>query len=164
MHVPYLKVKSMRVDLDNVRSDFEAEKFVWRVVLHRGSGKKALHCTPRFADVERVMRKHRLDELEAALIASFGKNLPSASAFQQAHVANGGQGLNPEKALATIKSIVDRVFPESGYADVVVPAGESAIAMGRADLPIRVAAALYACLWLVKGMAQPMKQLMVQVS
>lgn len=164
MHVPYLKVKSMRVDLDNVQSDFEAEKYAWRVVLHRGSGKKALHCTPRFADVERSMRQHGLEELDAALIAAFGKNLPSASMFQQAHIANDGQALGPENALATIKTIVDRLFPESEYVDVVVPAGESAIAIGRPDLPIRVAAALYACLWLVRGIGQPMKQLLVQAS
>lgn len=164
MHVPYLKVRSMRVDLDNIQSDFDAGKYVWRVVLHRGSGKKALNCTPKFADVKRSMRGHGLEKLEAALIASFGTHLPSASAFQQAHLANGGQGLGPEKALTTIKIIVDQLFPEKEYADIYVPGGESTMAIGREDLPIRVAAALYACLWLVNGMGQPMTQLLAQVS
>ena len=42
IHVPYLKINQLRVELDNIDSDFENSTFVWRCLLHKGSGKKAL--------------------------------------------------------------------------------------------------------------------------
>jgi DNA (cytosine-5)-methyltransferase 1 len=42
IHVPYLKINQLRVELDNITSDFENSKFVWRCLLHKGSGKTAL--------------------------------------------------------------------------------------------------------------------------
>ena len=42
IHVPYLKINQLRVELDNITSDFENSKFIWRCLLHKGSGKNAL--------------------------------------------------------------------------------------------------------------------------
>jgi DNA (cytosine-5)-methyltransferase 1 len=42
IHVPYLKINQLRVELDNITSDFENSTFVWRCLLHKGSGKSAL--------------------------------------------------------------------------------------------------------------------------
>lgn len=43
IHVPYLKINQLRVELDNITSDFENSKYIWRCLLHKGSGKKALN-------------------------------------------------------------------------------------------------------------------------
>jgi len=43
IHVPYLKINQLRVELDNITSDFENSKFIWRCLLHKGSGKTALN-------------------------------------------------------------------------------------------------------------------------
>jgi len=42
IHVPYLKINQLRVELSNVTSDFENNVFQWNCILHKGSGKKAL--------------------------------------------------------------------------------------------------------------------------
>jgi DNA (cytosine-5)-methyltransferase 1 len=42
IHVPYLKINQLRVELDNITSDFDNSIFKWRCILHKGSGKKAL--------------------------------------------------------------------------------------------------------------------------
>lgn len=42
VHVPYLKIKQLRVELDNLESDFKNNDFRWRCLLHKGSGPKAL--------------------------------------------------------------------------------------------------------------------------
>ena len=42
VHVPYFKINQLRVELDNITSDFENSTFKWRCLLHKGSGKKAL--------------------------------------------------------------------------------------------------------------------------
>jgi hypothetical protein len=41
IHIPYIKINQLRIELDNVMSDFENLNFVWRCVIHKGSGKNA---------------------------------------------------------------------------------------------------------------------------
>ena len=42
VHVPYMKIKQLRVELDNLESDFENENIIWNCYLHKGSGKNAV--------------------------------------------------------------------------------------------------------------------------
>ena len=54
IHVPNLKINQLRVELDNITSDFENSKFTWRCLLHKGSGKNALKTSfenSRFCDI-----------------------------------------------------------------------------------------------------------------
>ena len=40
-HIPYLKLKGVRVELTNKESNFKEQKFKWLTHIHKGSGKKA---------------------------------------------------------------------------------------------------------------------------
>jgi DNA (cytosine-5)-methyltransferase 1 len=42
MHVPNLKIRQLRVELDNMSSDFDNNHFVWKSSLHKGAGKNAM--------------------------------------------------------------------------------------------------------------------------
>jgi DNA (cytosine-5)-methyltransferase 1 len=42
IHIPNLKINQLRVELDNITSDFDKSQYIWRCVLHKGSGKHAL--------------------------------------------------------------------------------------------------------------------------
>jgi hypothetical protein len=42
IHIPNLKINQLRVELDNITSNFEKSQYIWRCVLHKGSGKNAL--------------------------------------------------------------------------------------------------------------------------
>ena len=59
VHVPYLKVNQLRVELDNITSDFEQSTFVWRCVLHKGSGKKAMQTQLNNTKVHPIISNHR---------------------------------------------------------------------------------------------------------
>ena len=44
IHVPYMKINQLRVELDNMKSEFigaDTKNFEWEASLHKGSGKKA---------------------------------------------------------------------------------------------------------------------------
>lgn len=54
IHVPNIKINQLRVELDNITSDFVNSKFTWRCLLHKGSGKNALKTSfenSRFCDI-----------------------------------------------------------------------------------------------------------------
>jgi DNA (cytosine-5)-methyltransferase 1 len=59
VHVPYLKVNQLRVELDNITSDFEQSVFHWRCVLHKGSGKKAMHYQMKNSKLYPLISSHR---------------------------------------------------------------------------------------------------------
>jgi len=59
VHVPYLKLNQLRVELDNITSDFEQSVFKWRCVLHKGSGKKAMQYQMTNAKVHSLISNHR---------------------------------------------------------------------------------------------------------
>ncbi len=42
IHVPSLKIKQLRVELDNLSSDFQKNDFIWKSSLHKGAGKTAM--------------------------------------------------------------------------------------------------------------------------
>ena len=42
IHVPSLKIKQLRVELDNLSSDFQNDNFIWKSSLHKGAGKTAM--------------------------------------------------------------------------------------------------------------------------
>ena len=79
VHVPYLKVNQLRVELDNITSNFEQSKFVWRCVLHKGSGKKAMHYQMNNNKVHALISNHRtftemnqwLEELKSHVYDSY---------------------------------------------------------------------------------------------
>lgn len=150
-HVPYLKVLSLRVDLDNLSSDFGKGKFVWKAVLHRGTGKKAIQSQPKPDDVKNALGSYRLAELQRNLKAAFNEKIPSANGFQKAFINNNGEDcLGPAKSLEIIKGAVDDTYPEDEYNNTFVDVDEKAFGVGRGTMPIRILAALYSCQWLVE--------------
>ena len=60
IHVPYLKINQLRVELDNVTSDFEKSEFNWRCVLHKGSGKTALKTQFDNDKLRAIISNHKL--------------------------------------------------------------------------------------------------------
>jgi DNA (cytosine-5)-methyltransferase 1 len=58
IHVPYLKMNQLRVELDNITSDFDKSLFVWRSLLHKGSGKKASSTPFENAALVKLLSSH----------------------------------------------------------------------------------------------------------
>jgi DNA (cytosine-5)-methyltransferase 1 len=59
VHVPYLKINQLRVELDNITSDFDNSVFQWRCLLHKGSGKKALKVQFENDRFQKLISNHK---------------------------------------------------------------------------------------------------------
>lgn len=149
-HIPQLKAKSMRVELDNTKSDFNKMRFKWEVVLHRGAGKAAVKSHPKMKYVETYIGPYRLAELQRNLEAAFDDEIPGAKEFQEAFTTNIKKKLGPEKSLEIIKGVVDETYPHEEFENTLVAVDDKAIGIGRTDIPIRILAGLYSCLWLTE--------------
>lgn len=67
-HIPYLKLKTFRVELTNHHSDFLNKVFKWDVEIHRSQGKKATQYTPE-------IESSAFTDTEFQLINSFSKRI-----------------------------------------------------------------------------------------
>ena len=59
IHVPYLKINQLRVELDNTSSDFNKERFVWSCILHKGSGKTAKNTSLTTSEIFGIINSHK---------------------------------------------------------------------------------------------------------
>ena len=62
IHIPNLKINQLRVELDNITSDFDKSKYIWRCVLHKGSGKTALSVQFNNNKLLPIISSHKLFE------------------------------------------------------------------------------------------------------
>ena len=54
-----MKINQLRVELDNMESDFDNEQFVWKSSLHKGSGKNAIKINLTNDKLEPLLKKHK---------------------------------------------------------------------------------------------------------
>jgi DNA (cytosine-5)-methyltransferase 1 len=151
MHVPFLKVKNFRVDLDNLSSSFKSQKFVWSSSIHHGTGREhAKKAMPELKNVAKLIEKSAYSDE----FAYFGKELrsrldgriPDSTEFQRLYcrMSSPKRYLGPEETLSEIRKLVDRHFPMQKYGDaMLINNGE--IGMDETKIPLQIAAALYAC-------------------
>jgi len=135
-HVPYLKVKGFRVELDNIDSDFDKKRFVWNVRLHHGSGKNMKHVVPAREEVEKLLA-------EVSGISQFKadvKKLKKPTALQlQKYWCRMEEGEGPVELLQKVRALVDKHFPEDKYGDAVVDNSQRAVNLEKDEIPLRIA-------------------------
>ncbi len=150
MHTPYLKIRSFRVDLDNLDSDFTKERFIWKARIHQGSGMKSWKkAEPTLAQAEKLIdQAHGATTFKKAVEKEFRK-LPDARTLQEryCHIKDGE---GPEEILECVKKVVDEHYPESKFAEAFVPNNNRIIKIEKDAIPTRIAAALYATTFLAK--------------
>ena len=144
-HVPFIKIRSFRADLDNLSSDFQSERFVWKSMLHYGTGKNAKSSHVSTQAIEKTMvLVTGFNEFKKDVERSFLGSLPNPKAFQMSYCKlTNGDTISPEKALDMAKSLVDKHFPEASSLRKEV--NNSLIKIGSNSIPLRVLAACYAC-------------------
>ena len=143
MHVPGLKVGSFRVDIDNHESNHAKKAFIWRAVLHAGSGKNALHAIVSQDVIESMISfVNDFDGFKEDVSSIFKTSLQNPDDFQKAYCRLLDNTKGPEEALYKIKNLVDKHFPEDVFSDIYVK--NMGINLKRKGFPIRIIAALYA--------------------
>ncbi len=147
-HVPNMKIRGFRVDLDNLSSSFDKEEYKWRVTLHHGTGAgRARKAYPTTGEARKL-----LDSFEPTWVDGFLKDLetniipriPNPGTFQAIYSrgirANGFLG--PWEALSVARTLVNRYVRKgtayrSQTGPILAEVGERAI-------PVKIAAVLYA--------------------
>jgi DNA (cytosine-5)-methyltransferase 1 len=85
VHVPYLKLNQLRVELDNITSDFEQSVFKWRCILHKGSGKKAMQYQMNNNKVHPLISNHQTFSEMNQWLEELKHHVYDTYLFQQKH-------------------------------------------------------------------------------
>lgn len=158
VHIPYLKIKSFRVELDNRDSDFGDGKIRWSCLLYQGNGEDFGVCRPDFQTVESLSKTYLKDfgSFEKDIKTTFNGRLADAKTLQEIYCRLGGfDGLmGPMEILEAVKELVDRHYPEWGYGDKQIDNSGGWIQIKRGYVPLRTLAALYACKWVTRTLGE----------
>lgn len=149
IHIPYIKIRGFRVELNNKNSDFEKGDVKWSCILHQGSGKKALMCRPDECDIGGITKDiPGFEEFKEDVHEVFGELDMDHTHLQEAYVARcESEYISPERALEIMKEIVDRHYPDD---DIFVDNSTGMIAIKRDRVPVRVIAGMYVCNYFVE--------------
>jgi DNA (cytosine-5)-methyltransferase 1 len=150
-HIPYLKMKGFRVELDNMKSDFKRDKIIWSSVLHQGSGKGAFKCECTTGEIEKLINKNLyfdkeiFNEFKKDIIMFIDEKVPDAEELQKRYciIENSNQE-GPNEILNNIRSILDNHFPEKEYSQMMVKNYNDIIEIPRQDVPLRIIMGYYA--------------------
>jgi DNA (cytosine-5)-methyltransferase 1 len=149
IHIPYIKIKGFRVELNNKDSDFEKGDIKWSCILHQGSGKKALMCRPDECDLSGIVQQiPGFDEFKEDVHERFSEFDMNHTYLQEAYIARcESEYITPERALEIMKELIDRHFPDE---EAFVDNSDGMIAIERDKVPVRVIAGMYACDYFVE--------------
>lgn len=145
VHIPYLKIRTFRVELSNRASEFEKGNIIWKCLLHQGTGKKAQVTELNQKELRKVLSKdHDIETFEKMLTERFKSFDLTASELQENYVMNGiAKGWTPEKALDVMKEVIDETFPKEDHEGEFVSYRPGKIK--RKEIPLLALLGAYAC-------------------
>lgn len=166
MHIPFLKIKNFRVDLDNLSSQFATDNLIWSSSLHHGTGKESAEkMTPTNQQIRILLANHqngeRLKAFQRELVDRLGPRLPDPVEFQKIYCnwvkPNGHFG--PNQSLNLIKELLDKHFPDKTFRESYVsnPYTEEIEAE---KIPVKIVAGLYACKYIEAALQKKEEKIM----
>lgn len=148
MHVPYLKIRAMRVELTNKESDFSKNRIRWLCKLYRGSGKTHLKLDTDNKDVEMLLSQEKGSEaFKRDVLKEFRGLRHTPVSLQEEYARDGPE--SPPALLERIRGLVDKHYPAEGFKDKEVGNIGLVLPISSRTVPLRIVAALYACNHLV---------------
>jgi DNA (cytosine-5)-methyltransferase 1 len=143
VHVPYTKIRSFRAEINNHNSDFNNENFKWNSVLHQGTGIKAFKGNISQELLTNVLNNFsQFSDFKEEVMSTFNTKV-DPNELQKRYVNYHPDG--PYSKLEQIKLIVDNYFPSKKYKDNLIYNVKNKLNINRDYIPVKVAAALYAC-------------------
>ncbi len=163
-HVPYMKLRGFRVEIDNKESDFP-DDVIWTTRIHKGQGRHAAEQSIEDEHVEGMMdsptkiQSTIMDFDEGSdedldidwgsflkdLEDEFGGELPGPEGFQEIYVHRGkGDRYGPDQALEKIRELIDEHLPKETYGDVEID-NDGVLDMEVDSVPVRIVACMVAC-------------------
>ena len=143
VHIPYLKVRSFRVELSNKDSDFENGDIRWKSILHNGSGKNAKSFEISQELVEKWLPKEKdVESFKDIVAESFRPLRLSHSGLQENYVLNGAcKDISPEESIGLMKELIDKNLKDERW----ISKDDMKDKINRDSIPLRILAGLYAC-------------------
>ena len=116
-HIPYLKIRSVRVELSNKDSDFEKNEIIWKSLLHQGAGKNAKFVEVDSRNIEEILNKQKdFEKFKQEMKKTFSSFKLNAEELQTNYVLNGSaKGWTPHKALDSMKTLLDKYYPREKF-------------------------------------------------
>jgi len=145
-HIPYMKIRGFRVELHNQDSNFDDNDFQWSVMLHQGSGKKALKCECESDNIEDMLKEvDGFEEFKKEIHSKFNGKTPDAKSLQETFCNLSEQNIiGPDEILYKVKDLVDRHFPKSNCSNNWLKNDERIIGIDRDEIPLRILAGHFA--------------------
>ena len=106
-HIPNLKIKSFRIELNNYQSDFQRNNLIWSLILHYGQGKE--RARKLFFDAMIMELDEKYDKEIHLFIQKISKKLCSFNELQKRYcmtASDRGSLLGPSELLEMIGNYV----------------------------------------------------------
>lgn len=144
-HIPYMKIRGFRVELNNLESDFANGKLVWSSVLHQGSGKNAYKTKVPKDDVEILLKDNGDFKGFRRGLQWLQKKLPDADEFQKIYcLRSKSKKFGPDQLLEEIRRVMNEHYPKDRYGNRWVDNSTGRIGIPREKIPWRILTGLYA--------------------
>ena len=120
IHIPYLKIKSFRVELTNKESNFKKEKYVWKSKIHYGSGKNAKFTELNLKEIEKVIYEDiNFSKFKTKIKKVFEKIKITSYELQDSYVMNGNTTycISPDEVLELMKKTIEKTYPFEKFKD-----------------------------------------------
>lgn len=113
IHVPYIKIGQLRVELDNIESNFDENEFIWKSYLHKGSGKNASKIKFTNDILDNIIKTDNYELFKQDIQSSFKKKMYDSTIFQKAYCSidiekHHSNHLEPYQALELISNTINK--------------------------------------------------------
>jgi DNA (cytosine-5)-methyltransferase 1 len=158
-HVPYIKIKGIRVQLSNIKSDFNKEKFQWTCQIRYGKPKEHKSVSIplqkwiklfEIYEKSQLIKENKFSKFNDDVKKTFN-NLPDAKELQTIYCDRIHNKKSPSAILEKIKEIVDKHYPEKTFLAIEINNYNRLIDMDKDSIPLRIAATAYACSYVVEN-------------
>lgn len=112
IHVPNLKIKQLRVELDNMESDFENEQFKWSCYLHKGSGKNAVKSKISNSEIVQYIENHNdYSKMMEVITTQLNPYLFNSKIFQEknCNIVVDSNHISPDDALTIVSEFIANI-------------------------------------------------------
>ena len=143
IHVPYLKIKQLRVELDNIESEFENEHFRWSCYIHKGSGKNAVKSKISNSKIIPYIENHKdYSKMIEVISNQLNPYLFDSKIFQEknCNIHVDSKHISPDDALNIVYEFINTV----NDINIDCPLLDSALKYKKSTQhPIKIIMALY---------------------
>ena len=140
IHIPYLKINTLRVELSNKSSPFTDGEYKWTSILHRGAGNNAKKCELSNHMLETAINNSIFvdifTEFKKAMLSRTQGLIHSSEEFQKkmCRISTSTSHKSPDEILDIIKKCVDE------YIDVLdtLEIEECKKSLMKSEIPIKI--------------------------